>query len=231
VVVLCQLPGSLLMEGYWAVKPMFEVETTLKSNAKRSGRVFICLLFCAFCCPSAQSQVLSTDDVVRELAPKPPTRTRSISSPASIGDPDDASLQSLPGRGIRVTERKKLQELIASKNLPTLDIEILFNLDSALIPASATQGLNQIGGALQRKELASSRIAINGHTDASGDDEYNQQLSERRALSVRDFLIDRFKVDPSRLVVAGFGEERLKNRSDPVSAINRRVELVNLSSE
>ena len=73
-------------------------------------------------------------------------------------------------------------------------------------------------------------MAIEGHTDSLGDDEYNQDLSERRAQSVVDFLTDA-GVDPSRLQAVGYGE------SDPVAdnateagrRENRRVKIRNLA--
>ena len=73
-------------------------------------------------------------------------------------------------------------------------------------------------------------IVIEGHTDNVGEDASNQDLSDRRAASVREFLIAKYGVDGSRLEAKGFGE------SNPVSPNstpegrqnNRRVELVKL---
>lgn len=70
------------------------------------------------------------------------------------------------------------------------------------------------------------RVRIEGHTDSTGPEEYNQGLSERRANSVRDFLVSR-DVDPSRLATIGFGESRpiASNDTREGRALNRRVEL------
>lgn len=78
--------------------------------------------------------------------------------------------------------------------------------------------------------LSNSRIVLNGHTDATGSNEYNLELSERRAVSVRHYLLAHFPIEDSRLISIGFGEERLKNTYDPEAAENRRVEIVNMGS-
>ena len=69
---------------------------------------------------------------------------------------------------------------------------------------------------------------LGGHTDAKGTDDYNQKLSERRAETVKRFLIDNYKVSPDLLVTSGYGKAGLKNSADPFAAENRRVEIVNM---
>jgi outer membrane protein OmpA-like peptidoglycan-associated protein len=107
---------------------------------------------------------------------------------------------------------------------------ILFELNSAQILPGAIPTLNAIGQALSSQELAAYRFGVYGHTDASGEAAYNDDLSQRRALAVRTYLIDKFGIEPSRLQARGFGETRLKDPSNPRSSANRRVELVNLDS-
>jgi outer membrane protein OmpA-like peptidoglycan-associated protein len=55
-------------------------------------------------------------------------------------------------------------------------------------------------------------IALSSHTDARGSDSSNQRLSERRAQSVVNYLINEKGVNPSRLTGKGYGETRLTNR-------------------
>jgi OOP family OmpA-OmpF porin len=73
----------------------------------------------------------------------------------------------------------------------------------------------------------SSYIEIIGHTDDVGDDAYNQQLSEQRAESVREYLV-KAGVDPSKMVTVGAGETMpiASNRTDEGRAENRRVEVM-----
>jgi outer membrane protein OmpA-like peptidoglycan-associated protein len=73
-------------------------------------------------------------------------------------------------------------------------------------------------------------VEINGHTDADGDAEANRELSRRRALAVRDYLVRRSSVSfpESRFRVMGFGEDSplVANDTAANKAKNRRVEIV-----
>jgi OmpA-OmpF porin, OOP family len=73
------------------------------------------------------------------------------------------------------------------------------------------------------------RIA-EGHTDSQGDDAYNQELSERRAGAVRQYLIETYGIAADRLEAEGFGESRpvADNETPEGRQQNRRVELVKL---
>jgi len=105
---------------------------------------------------------------------------------------------------------------------------ILFDSGSDRIKAESMKTLTDIGTMLT--EDAALRLSIEGHTDADGADADNLSLSQRRAASVRSYLLENFKVDAARLEAKGFGE--LKpidvNTSPEGKANNRRVELVKL---
>jgi len=105
---------------------------------------------------------------------------------------------------------------------------ILFATNSDRIRPESTPTLEEIGTMLQ--EHADLRIRIEGHTDSDGDDAYNQDLSERRAASVRQFLIDNYQIADDRLESAGFGESQPASGNDSPEGMqqNRRVELVRL---
>jgi len=106
------------------------------------------------------------------------------------------------------------------------DLTVFFPRNSDRITDEARIQLNAIGSALISDRLLPYKYVLAGHTDATGSAEYNRDLSVRRALSVRRYLIDTFGIDPSRLVAAGWGESRLKAPEKPNSSVNRRVELV-----
>ena len=73
---------------------------------------------------------------------------------------------------------------------------------------------------------AGARVRIEGHADATGPDAYNQGLSERRANSVRSYLVSQ-GVEASGLTAVGYGESRpiASNDTREGRALNRRVEL------
>jgi OOP family OmpA-OmpF porin len=67
-------------------------------------------------------------------------------------------------------------------------------------------------------------VRIEGHADASGTPEFNQQLSLKRAEAVKDYLVSK-GADAQMLETIGRGAEDPKVASDPLSAENRRVEI------
>lgn len=111
-----------------------------------------------------------------------------------------------------------------------LDLVILFEFDSAFIrPASRSQ-LQELCSAIGQMR-PTDKFAIIGHTDASGNAQYNFNLSQRRAKEVRRHLITECDVSGDRLEAFGFGEERLLEGIAGKSDRQRRVEIqLNLSS-
>ncbi|HUF13684.1 MAG TPA: OmpA family protein [Longimicrobiales bacterium] len=103
---------------------------------------------------------------------------------------------------------------------------ILFDVDSDRIRPESTPTLEEIGTML--REHPDLRIGIEGHTDGTGDDAHNQQLSEKRAAAVRAHLIEAYGIDGGRLEAMGFGESRPVDSNDTPEGRqnNRRVELV-----
>ena len=101
---------------------------------------------------------------------------------------------------------------------------IYFHTDSAELKSESIAVLNATAETLRANPGVGVEIA--GHTDSQGDAGYNQGLSERRAQSVRDYLVSQ-GVDGSRLSSAGYGETQpvADNSTSEGRAQNRRVEL------
>jgi outer membrane protein OmpA-like peptidoglycan-associated protein len=108
----------------------------------------------------------------------------------------------------------------------TLSGSVLFaSAKSELLPAAQIK-LNDVANALI-KEDPLSKIVVEGHTDSQGAAAYNQDLSQRRAQSVRDYLVSR-GIAADRVTSQGFGPSRsiAENTSAEGRANNRRVEIV-----
>jgi OOP family OmpA-OmpF porin len=80
------------------------------------------------------------------------------------------------------------------------------------------------------KRHADWKLSVEGHTDSLLADGFNQKLSERRAVAVKQALVTRYGIVAARLTTQGFGETRPRAPNDTLAgrARNRRVELVRL---
>jgi outer membrane protein OmpA-like peptidoglycan-associated protein len=102
------------------------------------------------------------------------------------------------------------------------DLLINFEFDSDKLTSAAKENLDQFAKAMQDPRLKGMKFEIDGHTDATGTEVYNLDLSDRRAASVVSYLTAQ-GLDPSTFKAKGFG--MLQPRvADPFSAENRRVE-------
>jgi len=88
-----------------------------------------------------------------------------------------------------------------------LGADVLFDFDRAELRPEADPVLRSLLEQVKAK-LPRARFRVEGHTDAKGEEAYNQKLSERRAASVRDWLVRIGKVDGRAIATAGFGESR-----------------------
>jgi outer membrane protein OmpA-like peptidoglycan-associated protein len=125
-----------------------------------------------------------------------------------------------------VQERELAVDLVLPPQRIAVDTTLSFATDSSQLTMSSRAALATVAQTLlDHPEIEVLRIE--GHTDARGDAMMNLRLSERRAASVRAYLIER-GVAPERLVDQGYGESRpLDNRAVPEAwGKNRRVELV-----
>lgn len=125
---------------------------------------------------------------------------------------------------IAAGSRKLFDGLSASGRVATQGI--LFDISSDRIRGESTPTLSEIGDML--KQHPDLNITIEGHTDNTGTVAGNQALSEKRAASVRQYLIDNYKIDGARLKSAGFGSSKpvAPNDTPEGRQNNRRVELV-----
>lgn len=130
-----------------------------------------------------------------------------------------------PSRPVSETERQLIEGgRVRLEN-------VYFETNSAkLLPESETT-LNEAGDALEK--FVDLRIEVQGHTDTRGAAAYNLRLSQSRAESVRQYLLDHFHLRPENLVAKGYGETQpeTKERNDEERLRNRRVELKVLNPE
>ena len=174
----------------------------------------------------------SSQDILNALKPKPPL-TRSLSvSPAEQAKKAEQdkfvdTLRNRPTRSLSMDDRQQIATVAETR--PRIDLEIKFDFNSANIAQSAIPDMNSLGKALSDSSLKGSTFVLAGQTDGVGGEEFNQDLSNRRADAVKRYLIDKFGLASEHLVTAGYGKSRLKNKNNPSASENRRVEVVNMA--
>ena len=102
--------------------------------------------------------------------------------------------------------------------------DVLFDFDKSAIKPEAAQILDRLVAFMN--ENRSSKVSLSGHTDSIGTEAYNLKLSDRRWMSVRDYVVKE-GVDSSRVSGQGFGESKpiASNATAEGQAKNRRVEI------
>ena len=187
--------------------------------------------------PARAQNNVSEDEIVRALTPKakaPLTRGLSIGDRVEpAANPEETRLlDSVRGRSTRSLSSAERQEIAdVAKDKPNIDLTINFDYNSAEISARSLPEVQKLGRALTSSGLQGSTFLLAGHTDAAGSDSYNQDLSERRADSIKRYLIDNYHIASADLVTVGYGKTKLKDPSQPYSEVNRRVQVVNMANK
>lgn len=153
----------------------------------------------------ALGQTPTEEDIIRALTPQPG------------GVADTRSLT----RGIEVSG--------GEKPVPSINLKVNFAFNSTRLDNESLLTLNALGRALSSKELSDQTIEVVGHTDAKGTHGYNEALSQRRAAAVVSYIVRNFKVDSSLISSKGMGERQLLDKDKPEAAVNRRVEIRNMT--
>jgi OOP family OmpA-OmpF porin len=111
------------------------------------------------------------------------------------------------------------------KEVASLTLNILFGVDKAEVTPFHSNDLNKAAAFIKKYPMY--KVVVEGHTDAQGSDVYNQELSQHRAESVRDALVNKYGFPASQVSATGYGEGQpvADNASKEGRAKNRRVEI------
>src|SRR5664279_2740783 len=177
---------------------------------------------------------VTPDTIVRALQPKPLTRSLSLQTPANSAAAAAEgrfveTLRNRKTRSLSSGEREEIATIAADK--PNIDLEIMFDYNSAVISAKSMPRVQALGKALSDPTLKGSTFLVAGNTDAVGGESYNQDLSERRADSIKRYLVDKFGIAGTDLVTVGYGKSKPKDPSAPMDPGNRRVQVVNMANK
>ncbi|MDB5638145.1 MAG: OmpA family protein [Bradyrhizobium sp.] len=177
---------------------------------------------------------VSADQIIHALQPKPLTRGLSAGPQVdpAVKAKEISFIQTLRNRKTRslsLGEREEIAELASNK--PNIDLDIQFDYNSDKITATSMPSVQALGQALSNANLKGSTFVVAGHTDAIGGEAYNQDLSERRAETIKRYLTDKFGIAGTDLVAVGYGKTKPKDPSAPMDPVNRRVQVVNMDTK
>ena len=215
-----------------------------KFSAKRAGVLLSALTVgAALWFSLAQAQAgdanVTEDQIVRALAPAP-QHSQPLTRGLTMGPPTDSAateaegkfVQSIRGRTTRSLSTAEREEIASiAKDKPNIDLEITFDYNSADISAKSLPSVQALGRALVNPDLKGSTFVVAGHTDAAGGEGYNQDLSERRADAIKRYLMQNYGIATADLVTVGYGKSKLKDPSQPLAEVNRRVQVVNMENK
>jgi len=151
----------------------------------------------------------------------PTNRQTQWTAPATPGRAD-LTVTVDDGRGGKADSTIAI-EIVPARHYDFADVQ--FDFDKSLLKPDAVKLLNEVVAAM--KADPSMVLNIEGNTCNIGTNAYNKALGDRRAKSVRDYLVKN-SINPSRLSTVSYGEERPKydNSREPTRKMNRRAELV-----
>jgi len=177
---------------------------------------------------------VSEDQIVRALTPAQKPLTWSLSAEpeadpaAAAADHFVQTIRNRATRSLSLDEREEIATI--ARATPNIDLEINFDFNSADISATSLPTAQALGRPLTNPDLKGSTFIVAGYTDAAGTEAYNQDLSERRADAIKRYLTAKFGIAGPDLVTVGYGKTRLKDPGNPLSEVNRRVQVVNMAS-
>ena len=177
---------------------------------------------------------VSADKILDALKPK--SATRGLSTGPQVDTAAQAKeasfvdkLRNRKTRSLSLGEREEIAEIAATK--PKIDLEIRFDYNSADISKSSMPAVQELGKALSDASLKGSTFVVAGHTDAVGGETYNQDLSERRADTIKKYLTEKYGLNGANLVTVGYGKTKPKDANAPMDPANRRVQVVNMETK
>jgi outer membrane protein OmpA-like peptidoglycan-associated protein len=184
----------------------------------------------------AAENTVSADQILNALRPKPMARGLSMAAAPQVDPVVKASevtfldsVRNRKTRSLSLGEREQIAEIASTK--PKVDLEIQFDYNSADISRTSLTAVQELGKALSNPGLKGSTFVVAGHTDAVGSEPYNLDLSERRADTIKHYLVEKYGIAGSDLVTVGYGETKLKDAGKPSASINRRVQVVTMATK
>jgi outer membrane protein OmpA-like peptidoglycan-associated protein len=182
----------------------------------------------------ADGKNVSSDQILNALQPKQLTRGMSAGPQAdpTVKAKEISFIRTLRNRKTRSLSLGEREEILAiTSDKPKIDLDIQFDYNSDKITTTSMPSVQALGKALSDANLKGSTFVVAGHTDAIGGEAYNQDLSERRADTIKRYLTEKYGISGTDLVTVGYGKTKPKDPNAPMDPINRRVQVVNMDTK
>lgn len=167
-----------------------------------------------------QSCLVNPDQVSCALEGGTSSRTFTLSDVVNLGIIDRSEVEVEDARGAIVRVEEKVEPL------PSIDLEILFDYDSAKLRPDQMAPLVSLARDLQGIDFSRAQLVLMGHTDGVGSASYNRALSYQRAASVAEFISNAANIPLHRIRASGMGFDYLRYPHDPAHPANRRVQIL-----
>lgn len=136
-------------------------------------------------------------------------------------------------RSIEVVEEdggqlvKKSVFIFEDRPASSVNLKVEFDVNSYTIRKSSFPLLDELAKALLSDDLKTAKILVKGHTDSDGDEAMNLELSCKRAMSVKAYLVEKHQITEERMKSVGYGKALplVENVNEQNKQLNRRVEI------
>ena len=113
--------------------------------------------------------------------------------------------------------------------LPTFTIDVQFDPDTPVVRPDSYETVGRIADALVQSTMLPYTFLVVGHIETNGKRESNVILSQRRADSIREILVNTFKISTKRLQTIGLGEEQLLDPARPSDRVNQQMQIMTIA--
>lgn len=153
--------------------------------------------------------------------PKPEDIANIFNKKSNLSKPKMRGISLIEGEAApAINAEKEVQQTAAS----SFAVPIRFAYNSSELLADAIPQLDAIAEGIKLSG-EQKKIVVEGHTDASGSREFNENLSRRRAEAVKSYFVQKHGINPAQLVIVGRGKADPLVRDNPYAAENRRVQF------
>jgi OmpA-OmpF porin, OOP family len=183
------------------------------------------LVLAAAIAPAARAQsAVTRDDIVKQLNHLDAAPTLDIAAlrPQVIERSKSRGRNEPPPQ-----KRPPIAPDLAS--LPTFNLDIQFDPDTPVVRPDSYEAVGRIADAMVQSTMLPYSFLIVGHIESNGKREGNVTLSQRRADSIREILVNTFKISAKRLQTIGLGEEQLLDPARPTAPVNQQIQIMTIA--